>query len=219
MGGPAPRFVLINPNKSAATTRLMVEIAQETVEAAGVVEGMTACAGAPLIADPAALAVAAGEVARMAAEIAEPDVAGVVVAAFGDPGLAAARTRLAVPVAGLAEAAIAEAAQGGRRFAIVTTTPRLDGALRDRVAASGAAGCFAGLRYTKSGVDGMTDPDRLDDELLDACRLAAADGAAAIVIGGGPLALAARRLRQRVPAALIEPVPAAMRRLLAALPG
>ncbi len=87
------------------------------------------------------------------------------------------------------------------------------------MAASAAAGCFAGLRYTKSGVDGMTDPDWLDDELLDACRLAAADGAAAVVIGGGPLALAARRLRQRVPAALIEPVPAAMRRLLAALPG
>lgn len=209
------RFVLLNPNTSGAATAMMVGIARAALGDAATIEGMTAHAGAPLITDPAALMAAATEVAAMAETIAEQAVSGVLVAAFGDPGLDAARARLSVPVTGLAEAAIRAAAAGGRRFSIVTTTPALDEAIRSRVASSGMGANFAGIRYTRSGPGGMVDPDRLHDELSEACeRAVSQDRADAIIIGGGPLAAAARRLRQTVSALLIEPIPVAAQLML-----
>ncbi|WP_239519851.1 aspartate/glutamate racemase family protein, partial [Stenotrophomonas maltophilia] len=50
---------------------------------------------------------------------------GVIVSAFGAPALQNLRQHMTVPVTGIAEAGMAEAAAGGRRFAVVTTTPNL----------------------------------------------------------------------------------------------
>lgn len=210
------RFLLLNPNTSEATTRMMLAIAREALDDAAEIDGMTATAGAAVITDEATLAAGAAEVALMTGSIADPTLAGVMIAAFGDPGLDAARARLRATVTGIAEASIAEAAGNDRRFSIVTTTPALDRAIRQKVSECGVDGLFAGMRYTRSGPAGMTDPDRLCDELREACALAAReDGAAAIVIGGGPLAAAARSLRHQIDAVLIEPIPAAIRAMLA----
>lgn len=207
-------YLLINPNTNPATTAMMLAIARETLAGAAEIEGITAATGASVITDEPGLAIAATEIDRITAALPDPAPTGIVIAAFGDPGLAAARTRLPMPVIGIAEAAIAEASRDGRRFAIVTTTPALDGALRRKVAEYGAAPNFTGIRYTRSGPDGMADPARLHAELLDACTQATEDGSAAIIIGGGPLAAAARRLQNFVAADLIEPIPAAIRALL-----
>jgi Asp/Glu/hydantoin racemase len=60
----------------------------------------------------------------------------------------------------------------------------------------------------------MADPARLD-ALLSACITRAREaGAQAVIIGGGPLAEAARRLSEGARVPLIEPVPAAMRLIL-----
>jgi allantoin racemase len=57
----------------------------------------------------------------------------------------------------------------------------------------------------------MADARRLEAALADACRLAQRkDHPAAIVIGGGPLAVAARALRRRLMLPIIEPVPNAV---------
>ena len=62
----------------------------------------------------------------------------------------------------------------------------------------------------------MRQPESLLDALARACDEAVRlDGAQALVIGGGPLARAARALRHRVAVPLIEPVPAAVRLALA----
>ena len=207
------RFLLLNPNTNAATTAMMLAIARDTLAGTAEIDGMTATTGAPVITDEPALHVGAAEITRMTAGLTDPTLSGIIIAAFGDPGLAAARARLRIPVIGIAEAAIAEAARNGRRFAIVTTTPALDAALRQKVIEYGAA-AFTGIRYTRSGPAGMTDPARLHDELLAACHQAIHhDGAAAIIIGGGPLAAAAREMQSSVEAVLIEPIPAATRAL------
>lgn len=205
-------FVLLNPNTSTASTHMMLEIARETLAGRATIEGMTAQVGASVITDPAALAVAATQVERMAETLVGRPVSGVLVAAFGDPGLDATRVRLPILLTGLAEAAIGAASVGGRRFSIVTTTPALDAALKHRVAMSAEQPNFAGIRYTQSGPSGMQDPERLHDELAQACEQAISqDGANAIIIGGGPLAAAARRLRRTVAAVLIEPIPVAVK--------
>ena len=192
---------------------MMLAIAAEALAGAATIHGTTATSGAPIITDEPALAAAAAEIARIASTLDPTALAGILIAAFGDPGLAAARAHLSVPVTGLAEAALA--ATAGHRFSIVTTTPGLDAALRARVAASAHAAHCAGIRYTASGLAAMHDPDRLHDELRAACdRSVADDGVSAIIIGGGPLASAARRLRHQIAATLIEPIPAAIALML-----
>ncbi|MFN3614765.1 MAG: aspartate/glutamate racemase family protein [Rubrimonas sp.] len=202
------RLMVLNPNTNAATTAGMVALAQETAGAAARVSGATAGFGAPMITDPDALAVAARAVA--AAEL--PHCDAVIVAAFGDPGIEALRDRLAVPVVGLAEAGMAEAAAGGRRFAVATTTPRLVEAITDRAAALGHQG-FAGVWLTPGDPVALAaHPVRLRDALADACARAVAEGGAeAVIVGGGPLAEAARTLAASSPAPIVEPLPAAVR--------
>jgi Asp/Glu/hydantoin racemase len=200
------RLTLVNPNTSASNTAAMVAIAE--AEAGGPVQGVTARFGAPLITDPEALAVAARAVADLA-----PDLAGaeaVIVAAFGDPGLAALRARLPCPVTGIAEAGMAEAAALSPRFAVVTTTPALVASI---AANAGAHPGFAGTWVTPGDPAAvMADPGALVAALDAACRRAIAEGGAgAIVIGGGPLAVAARALAGSLPVPLVEPVPAAVR--------
>lgn len=211
------RFLLINPNTNTATTSMMLDIARAMLDGRATVEGMTAERGAVTITTEAALAQAGTEVMRMIGGLDSRRFSGVAIAAFGDPALSEARAALGVPVVGIAEASIGEAAAGGRRFSIVTTTPALDAVLRRRVEACGASRAFAGIRYTRSGPAGMmAAPAALYRELLDACRQSMEeDGVGAIIIGGGPLAAAARALRPHVSAALIEPIPAAMNALLA----
>ena len=209
------QFLLLNPNTNSITTAMMLDIAREAVGDQATIQSVTVPRGVPVITDEPSLTAASAEVARLTELLVQNAFDDVLIAAFGDPGLEAAR-KCGTRITGLAEAAIGAAASGGRRFSIVTTTPALDGALRRRVKDYGAKASFAGLRYTRSGPEGMADADRLRDELFEACTLSARkDGVSAIVIGGGPLAAAARDLRGRVDVELIEPIPTAMRTMLA----
>lgn len=205
------RLLLVNPNTNAATTALMVGIAQGAAPAGVTIEGATAATGAPLILDTAMLGSAAAAVQALVAGTDLAPYAGVIVAAFGDPGLAATRALTPLPVTGIAEAAMADAAAHGR-FAIVTTTPLLVEAIGARAAAYGHAAAFAGTWLTEGDASAlMAEPGRLEAALEAAIRRCLAEAAPdAVIIGGGPLAAAAAALRPRLPVPVIEPVPAAV---------
>ena len=204
------RIALVNPNTNAGTTAAMVSIAADTAGARTRVEGHTARFGVPLITEPGALDRAAEAVAALAPALTEADA--VIVAAFGDPGLAALRAALDVPVTGIAEAGMAEAGVNGRPFAVVTTTPKLAPRIGATAARYGHLG-FAGTWTTDGDPTVLTaDADALADALGRAIRCAADSGRAeAVVIGGGPLAMAAKALSATAPVPLVEPVPAAVR--------
>lgn len=206
------RLLLINPNTNADTTALMVARARVGAPPGVSIEGATVLEGAPLLVDPTLLAGGAQAVERLVAGMDVSGFDGLVVAAFGDPGLDAVRRLVDVPVTGIAEAAVAEAVAVGR-FAIVTTTPLLVDSIAARVAAYGAQASYLGCVLTKrSGTLLATDPAALEAELEAACREAIATlDPAAIIIGGGPLAAAAEALGRRLPVRVIEPVPAAVR--------
>lgn len=206
--------LIINPNTSERTTAMMVAVARRHVPAHVGVEGATASFGAGMIVDEAALASSASEVVRIGLTLG-PQAGAVVVAAFGDPGAKALRERLSVPVIGIGEAALCEAAAGGRRFGIATTTPGLVGAIRAMVAAHGLAAQFTGIRVPEAEPLALaSDPHRQDAALGQAVReCLQRDGANAVVIGGGPLSDTAARLHAQFPTAIIEPLPAAMRAL------
>jgi Asp/Glu/hydantoin racemase len=207
------RLILINPNINAATTQTMRGIAQEEAPSGVLLEAMTAPYGAPLITNAAALAVAADAVVSLAGAILSNVPAGVIISAFGDPGLLRMRALLPCPVTGLAEAAMLEAAAGERAFAIVTTTPDLAASIEATAVAYGHTKTFCGVALTKGDAHKvMSDPRCLTEALAEACADAIRDlKAKALVIGGGPLAQAAKDLAQRFPVPLIAPIPAAVR--------
>lgn len=204
------RIALINPNTNAETTAAMVSIAADAAGGRARIEGHTARFGVPLITVPAALDRAAEAVAALAPSVAAADA--VIVAAFGDPGLAALRAALGAPVTGIAEAGMAEAGLNGRSFAVVTTTPELVPRLALAAARGGHRG-YAGTWTTDGDPASLTaDAAALEAALANAIRSAVEQARVeAVVIGGGPLAMAARALSATAPVALVEPVPAAVR--------
>jgi Asp/Glu/hydantoin racemase len=215
-------ILLINPNTSQSTTKMMVDIARTALADGLEIRGVTMARGVPMIVDEADLRAAADAVGAMDLPGAGPQRAGVravIVAAFGDPGADALRRRLAVPVVGIGEAAMREAAQHGRRFGIATTTPFLASSIEANVLRHGLGCSFTGVRFT-GGDPRMLglDPAALEAALEEAVwACVEADGAQAVVIGGGPLGQAAQALSTRFAIPVIGPVPAACRSLLRAL--
>ncbi len=214
------RLLLINPNSNRATTEMMVALAQAEAGAGAIVAGATATRAPAMITDPAALDAAAAEVVEIGiAQAGGHD--GLIVAAFGDPGLAELRARVAVPVAGIAEAAMLAAARdkatgGGRRFGVATTTPDLAPAIAARAAALGLAAQFTGIRLTQGDPHVLTaDPAALREALALCVRdCIGRDGAEAVIIGGGPLAASAAALQSRFQVPVVAPVAEAVRWLV-----
>ncbi|MFF2569358.1 aspartate/glutamate racemase family protein [Streptomyces sp. NPDC058084] len=88
-------MVLVNPNTSAATTRMMTALARRALTGTGLrVRGVTAADGPPMLTDPHALDAAVPFVVAAAhAALASGDCAALIVAAFGDPGVPELRGR------------------------------------------------------------------------------------------------------------------------------
>lgn len=212
-------MVLVNPNTSTATTRMMTSLARRALAGTVLrVRGVTAAHGPAMLTDPAALRAAAPHtVAAARAALAGGDGGALIVGAFGDPGVAELRAALgdALPVVGIGEAALTEAAADGRRFGIATTTPLLADAIAGHVERLGLGPAYTGPRFTAGDPRGLTaHPEALLTALEDAVRTCVLrDGAEAVVIGGGPLGDAAATLRTRLPVPVIAPIPAACARV------
>lgn len=207
------RLALVNPNTNAQTTAAMLAIGRAAASEDAVIEGFTASFGVPVITNEAALAVAADAVLALATMLREQDFDGVIIAAFGDPCLSALRGELDCPVTGIAEAGMGQASAGGRPFAVVTTTPDLVDSIAAAAARYGHGATFRGTELTPGDpLVVMANQDRLVQALGLACARAISTlKAEAIVIGGGPLAVAARALAPRFAVPIIEPVPEAVR--------
>ncbi|WP_077002515.1 aspartate/glutamate racemase family protein [Variovorax sp. KK3] len=208
-------ILLINPNSSEATTSMMVGIAANELPDGLGVTGVTARRGPSMIVNEAELSAAAPEVEH-AWENAGPGWQGIIVSAFGDPGIERLRRASEVPVVGICEASMREAAQDGRRFGVATVTPDLAAAIQGRADALGLSKLYTGIRLTEGDPRALAaDPAALEEALARAVsRCIEEDGAQAVIIGGGPLGQAAIGLAGRFRVPVIAPIPAAVRRLL-----
>ncbi|MDB5878515.1 MAG: Hydantoin racemase [Variovorax sp.] len=217
-----PVVLLINPNTSEATTAMMHRLARAALPDAFDLQSATAARGVAMITTAEELAISVDEVLAIG-RAKSGTVSAIVISAFGDPGAAALRVELSVPVIGIGEASMREAAHGGRRFGVATTTPGLDAAIVRAAALYGFQTLFTGCRISAD------DPLQLaGNPALQVERLAEAvtacieqDGAEAVVIGGGPLGQSAAELEARVDAfggvPVIAPIAAAMRAVAARL--
>ena len=132
--------------------------------------------------------------------------------ALGPGGLAARRGL--VPVIGIGAASCAEAARlSDGRFAVATTIGGLSGAIRKLADDAGCGAALTSVLAPAGDPAALMADARATEETLAALisRAIEDDGARAVVIGGGPLAKAARALAPRFSGCtIVEPIPVAV---------
>lgn len=202
------RILILNPNTTAVLSTRMVEAVRATGTAVELVP-VTAEEGVPYISSRAEAAIASKTVLELIAD--HSDVDAVVIAAFGDPGLVAARELFDMPVVGMADAAMLTACALGERFAIVTFSQRLSAWYRNSVERAGLMARFTGVVWpteTFGSID--TVQDDLEAQLEGLCHRAAEDGADVVILSGSPLAGLAQKIGPRLPVPAIDPIAAAV---------
>src|SRR3954468_14358982 len=106
----SPNIVLINPNTDHRATSIMLAAARAAATDNFSIAAITAKVGVPMIVDELELAEAARTTLLLASELV--DVSGIIVAAFGDPGVTELRDLLQIPIIGIGEASLRLAASG-----------------------------------------------------------------------------------------------------------
>jgi allantoin racemase len=212
------RLLLINGNTDPAITARMVTLARAMAGAGVAIEGATARFGARYISTRSAAAIAGHAVldalARALADAPPPDA--VMLACFGDPGIAALRELSPVPVVGMAEASILAAATLGGRIALLTGGARWVPMLREYAAATGFGGRVVVRGITPTGDAIAADPDAALPALAaEAYAAVTEDGAEVVVLGGAGLAGLAARLADAVPVPVLDSLACTLRAAIA----
>ena len=216
--------LLINPNTSRQTTDMMVAIAQASFDRLErrdiLVRGLTAPQGPGMLTEMEELAQAASIAEHPLVLEQARHADGVIVGAFGDPGLAALAEQVEPPVIGIGQASMLQAARAGSPFGIATTTPGLEQSILEQVRRYGWRNQFSGLRLTPTPpLDLARSPERQNQELEDSVRACIEqDGARAVIIGGGPLAQSAQDLQDKLAVPVVNPIVAACELMAEKLP-
>jgi Asp/Glu/hydantoin racemase len=205
------RLLLINPNISDSVSALIRAEAERSASPGTQLTVLTAPFGVAYIETRFEALIGAYATAQLAAEQ-HPGHDAVIVAAFGDPGLAALREALPVPVLGLTESALASACLLGHRIGIIAISQRIQAWYREVVEANGLIGrlaCIRALDRPLARIDGVQQDHA--QALLELCELAVEqDGAEVLILAGAPLAGLARSLRGQLPVPVVDGVSSAV---------
>ncbi len=206
------RLLLINPNISDSVTALIRAEAERNALPGTEIEVLTAPFGVAYIETRFEALIGAYAAAQLAAEH-HARFDAVVVAAFGDPGLAGLREALPVPVTGLTEAALASAHLLGHRISIIAISQRIQAWYREVVESYGFGSRLASIRALDRP---LTSIGGVQDEHAQALKTLAEravdeDGAEVIVLAGAPLAGLARSLAGQLPVPVVDGVSSAVR--------
>lgn len=202
------RLLLVNPNTTEALTQRLAASVASVLPQDVVLTATTADKGFPYISSRAEAQIAGAQVLdTLAARQGSYDAA--IIAAFGDPGLLAARELFDCPVMGMTEASMGMALSLGQRFAFVTFARTLAPWYDEQVRLAGLEGRFAGTwtpTETFSAISQVAEDLRAP--LVDTC-LRAAENADVLILAGAPIAGLAPDISDQVPRILIDPVQAA----------
>lgn len=211
------KLLVINPNISDDVTALIESEALRSASPGTELVVRTAGHGVEYIETRFESLIAAGAVAEIIAEYAgEVDGApidGVVVAAFGDPGMPALKELTDVPVIGITEAALCAAALQGHRFSIIAISDRIRPWYVDCVERFGLGGRLASIRSINESLNGIGSVQQdFKETLLALSRQAVTeDGADVVILAGAPLAGLARELRGQIPVPVVDGISAGIR--------
>lgn len=212
------RILILNPNTSADVTDLLVSAGQAVAAPTTRLVASTAPRGVPYISCRSESQIAGAIALDTLAEL-HDGIDAAIVAAFGDPGLFAARELFDVPVIGMSEASFLTSCMLGERFGIVTFAPALGGWYRDAVEMHGLSGRCAGIRSLDEAFGGLSSVQvEKEDALVElAQRAVSSDGADVIILAGAPLAGLAPKVRDRISVPVVDPIAAAVKQVEALL--
>ncbi|MEO8935927.1 MAG: aspartate/glutamate racemase family protein [Burkholderiaceae bacterium] len=217
------RILLINPNTSQSVSDLIGAEARRAASATTQIEVMTAPFGVAYIETRFEALIGAYAAANLAAEH-ESNFDALVIAAFGDPGIAGIREAVDIPVVGLTEGALMSACLLGGRFSIIAISRRITAWYRECVQVNGLIDRLASIRCLDQPLRdiGTVQGDHESRLLELSFRAVEEDGADVIVLAGAPLAGLARSIRKDLPVPLVDGVSSAVRHaetLIALAPG
>lgn len=204
------RILLLNPNTSAGTTDRLAAAGRKVVAPGTTIIPLTAPRGMPYISSRAEAQIGGAIALEMLADHHhQADAA--ILAAFGDPGLFAARELFDIPVVGLAEAAMLTACMLGRRFAIVTFASALLPWYEECVDMHGLSNRCAGIRALSGRLASVANVgDEKEALLIELVTKTIPEAQAdVLILGGAPLAGFADKIRALIPVPLVDPVQAA----------
>ncbi|MGB3280360.1 MAG: aspartate/glutamate racemase family protein [Pseudorhodobacter sp.] len=140
----------------------------------------------------------------------EGDASAFVVACFSDPGLAALREQVRVPVLGIAESAVLVAMMMGRRFGIVSILSRSIPRHMRYLGAMGVMDRLAGDMPLEMGVLELADEARAFARLVEVGRaLRDGRGADVLILGCAGMARYRARLEAELKMKVVDPCQAA----------
>ena len=200
---PKKRIMVLNPNTNTCITELLRQAALQCAPPDCTVVTRSVAAGPAALRDAADLAVAEREVLSLLRATSDADgvadLDGLVIAAFGDPGLEKAQEIAQFPVVGLGASGMKAGAAYGR-FAILTIGEQMDATLRARVTQRGLAGYLSDIRYLDADIpDVAENPLAFIAEIEAEAQIAAANGAQALLLGGAPFAGLGQHARACIP--------------------
>lgn len=205
------RILLINPNISDSVSELIRAEARRSAAPGTELTMVTARLGVAYIETRFEALLGAYAAAELAAEHGAHHDA-VIIAAFGDPGLAGIRELMPVPVLGLTESALASACLLGHRFSIIAISQRIQAWYREVLQATGLEGRLASIRALDQPLADIGAVQQDHSARLHALceRAVDEDGADVIILAGAPLAGLARGLRGRLPVPVVDGVSSAV---------
>lgn len=204
------RLLIINPNTSERVSQLILGAARLSALEGTELRVVTAPFGSPSIESNAETTIAAHAVLTALAQNWRTNDA-VIVAAFSDPGLAAAREISPIPVFGLAESALKAAALHGRSFSILTLGPHLEPDIRRQTELYSLSAQLVSVEFLQATIDELSrDQDALAGAVADLGRVAVSRGADALVLGGGPFSGLGRVVGPAVTVPVVDGIAAAV---------
>jgi Asp/Glu/hydantoin racemase len=210
------KLLVLNPNTTASMTDAVVAQALHHAPPGTEITGMTAQSGCTVIDSPETFAEGAKTALQMLAHV-PPQTDAMLLACFGDPGLEVLQRAAAIPVVGLAQAAVHAAALAGQPFAIVTAGTQWVAMLQKRVHDFAAHQLLVGVyALPVNGAQLRSDPAAFQHEVFQLSMLAADAGARSLILGGAAFAGLAFSIDDRL--TLLDPVEMALRAMLCGPP-
>ncbi|RTR07025.1 aspartate/glutamate racemase family protein [Halomonas nitroreducens] len=184
------RLLMLNGNTNTAMTDAMASRARAFLGSAVEVHAETAEQGVAYIASRRDCALAGAALVASLERRSRIEHDAVLLACFGEPGLAAAREACPVPVTGMLEASVLSALQLGERFSIVTPGRRWPRMIEDILHELGASRRCLGISAVN--IDDLALPAQRD-QARTRVQSAVADQQArlapdAIIVGGAAFA-------------------------------
>ena len=205
------RVLIVNPNTTEEVTRRLERAAEAVISPECELKSVTAPWGLPYIASRAEAQIGGVAVLEMlVAHHRDCDVA--VIAAFGDPGLFAARELFDIPIVGMSEASMLAACGMGRNFAVVTFSETLLSWYHDCVREAGMTQRCCGIHALSEAFGDVVHVASQKKQALGALVRELVEAAApdTIILGGAPLAGLAREIAADIPVPVIDPIQAAV---------